>query len=55
MAEEGRKVHPGPVFDEFYQKRPLKIPALTSNIEQMQVNERRKYVTGLTSLGQLWL
>lgn len=35
MAEGGRKVHPGLVFDEFYEERPLKIPNLTSNVEQM--------------------
>lgn len=35
MAEVGRKVHPGPVFDEFYEEHPLKIPASTSNIKQM--------------------
>lgn len=35
MAEGGKKVHPGPVFDEFYEEHPWKIPASSSNIEQM--------------------
>lgn len=33
MAEGGRKVHPAPVFDEFYEEYPLKIPVLTSHME----------------------
>jgi len=32
MAGVGRKVHPGPVFDEFYEEHPLKIPASTPNM-----------------------
>lgn len=35
MAETGREVNPGPVFDAFFEEHPLKIPALTSNVEQM--------------------
>lgn len=33
MAEGGRKVHRGPVFDEFYEEYSLKIPALTSHLD----------------------
>lgn len=33
MAEGGRKLHPGPVFDEFHEDCPLKIPALTSHVD----------------------
>lgn len=51
MAEVGREANPGPVFDEFYEEHPLKIPASTSDIEQTEANERKKYITTLNSHG----
>lgn len=51
MAQAGREVNPGPVFDAFFEERPLKIPALTSKHRADVGYERKKRITTQNSFG----